>query len=321
VEEDGRHSRPGDGQHRDQREEVEAAARALEAGELVTFPTETVYGLAADAADPLAVARVFEAKGRPRFNPLIAHVPGLAAAQRIAALDERALKLAEAFWPGPLTLVAPLADASAVCDLARAGLDTVAVRVPGHTLARALLARFGRPVVAPSANRSGRPSPTNYADAREETGNLAAAGLDGGPCTVGLESTVVSVLDGQPRLLRPGSVTRAQIEALIGPLAEAEADAKRSPGRLALHYAPDAPVRINAQAPEPGEAFLAFGPSDSPFNLSPTGDLAEAAANLFAMLRAADRTRPVAIAVASIPDDGLGEAINDRLKRAAGFVG
>lgn len=267
------------------------------------------------------MGRVFEAKGRPRFNPLISHVPDLEAARRIAVLDDRALTLAEVFWPGPLTLVAPLADATAVCDLARAGLDTVAVRVPRHPLARALLTRFGRPVVAPSANRSGRPSPTTYADAREETGDRTTAGLDGGPCTVGLESTVVSVLDGQPRLLRPGSVTRAQIEALIGPLAEAEADAKRSPGRLALHYAPDAPVRINADGAAPGEAFLAFGPSDSPFNLSPTRDLTEAAANLFAMLRAADRTRPAAIAVAQIPDEGLGEAINDRLKRAAGFVG
>ncbi|RYF93194.1 MAG: translation factor Sua5, partial [Caulobacteraceae bacterium] len=165
------------------------------------------------------------------------------------------------------------------------------------------------------------PSPTTYADAREETGDRAAAGLDGGPCQVGLESTVVSVLGGPPRLLRPGAVTRTQIEALIGPLAEAEADAKRSPGRMALHYAPDAPVRLNAAGPEAGEAFLAFGPSDSPFNLSPARDLAEAAANLFAMLRAADRTGPLAIAVAPIPDSGLGEAINDRLKRAAGFIG
>ncbi len=297
---------------------------ALASGRLVTFPTETVYGLAADAADPLAVARVFEAKGRPRFNPLIAHVADLAAARKVARLDDRALALAEAFWPGPLTLVAPLLDASAVCDLARAGLDTVAIRVPGHPLARALLAKFGRPVVAPSANRSGRPSPTTYADAVEETGDKAAACLDGGPCEVGLESTVVAVLDGPPRLLRPGAVTRAQIEALIGPLAEAEDDARRSPGRMALHYAPDAPVRINAAGPEAGEAFLAFGPwpaGEGVFNLSPAGDLAEAAANLFAMLRAADRTRPSAIAVASIPGDGLGEAINDRLKRAAGYVG
>jgi len=267
------------------------------------------------------VARVFEAKGRPRFNPLIAHVADLESARRIARLDERALALAGAFWPGPLTLVAPLRDAAAVCDLARAGLDTVALRVPDHPLARALLAAFGRPVVAPSANRSGRPSPTTFADALEETGAAAAAALDGGPCLVGLESTVVSVLDGPPRLLRPGAVTRAQIEALIGPLAEAQADAKRSPGRLALHYAPDAPVRLDADGPHPGEAFLAFGPSDSPFNLSPTRDLAEAAANLFAMLRGADRTRPTAIAVAPIPDQGLGEAINDRLKRASGYVG
>jgi L-threonylcarbamoyladenylate synthase len=301
---------------------VEDAVRALREGGLVILPTETVYGLAADAGDPLAVARIFEAKGRPRFNPLISHVADLAAAQRIAHLDDRALTLAKAFWPGPLTLVAPLKDAAAVCDLARAGLDTVAVRVPGHPLALALLARFGGPVVAPSANRSGRPSPTTYADAVEETGDKAAAGLDGGPCQVGLESTVVAVLGGRPRLLRPGAVTRAQIEALIGPLAEAEDDAKRSPGRLALHYAPDAPVRLNADGAGEGEVYLAFGPSgEQTFNLSPSGDLAEAAANLFAMLRAADRMKPSAIAVAPIPAEGLGEAINDRLKRAAGYVG
>jgi len=323
VEEDRRHSGPGDGDRSGDRQagEIDAAVRALNDGRLVILPTETVYGLAADAADPLAVARVFEAKGRPRFNPLIAHVADLAAAERIAHLDDRALKLAQAFWPGPLTLVAPLRDLTAVCDLARAGLDTVALRVPDHAMARALLTAFGRPLVAPSANRSGRPSPTTYADAVEETGDKAAAALDGGPCQVGLESTVVSVLDGPARLLRPGAVTRVQIEALIGPLADAEADAKRSPGRLALHYAPDAPVRLNATGANPGEAFLAFGPSDSPFNLSRGSDLAEAAANLFAMLRAADRTKPTAIAVAPIPDEGLGEAINDRLTRASGYVG
>ena len=281
-----------------------------------------MYGLAADAGNPLAVAAVYAAKGRPSFNPLIALVANLEAARRVAALDERAERLARAFWPGPLTIVAPVAEAAAVCDLARAGLDTVAVRVPGHPVARALLEAFGGPVVAPSANRSGRPSPTTFADAVEETGPSAAAALDGGPCAVGLESTVVAILPGAPpRLLRPGAVTRAQIEALIGPLAEADGDAKRSPGRLALHYAPDAPVRINVTRPEHGEAVLAFGPHDSPFNLSPTGDLVEAAANLFALLRAADRTKPVAIAVAPIPVEGLGEAINDRLKRAAGFVG
>lgn len=288
------------------------------------LPTETVYGLGADAANPAAVAAIFEAKGRPRFNPLIAHVADLETAARIAVLDERAMVLARAFWPGPLTLVAPIRDAGAVCDLARAGLDTVAIRVPAHPLARAVLAAFGGPVVAPSANRSGRPSPTTYADAFAETGAACAATLDGGPCEVGLESTVVAVLDGPPRLLRPGAVTRAQLEAVVGPLAEAENDAKRSPGRMALHYAPDAPVRINAVAPEAGEAFLAFGPwpdGEGVFHLSPSGSLAEAAANLFSYLRAADRTKPVGIAVAAIPGEGLGEAINDRLRRAAGFVG
>ena len=298
--------------------------RALATGHLVLLPTETVYGLGADAANPSAVAAIFDAKGRPRFNPLIAHVADLQTAARIAVLDERALALAKAFWPGPLTLVAPIRDAAAVCDLARAGLDTVAIRVPAHPLSRAVLAAFGGPVVAPSANRSGRPSPTTYADAFGETGDKAAVALDGGPCEVGLESTVVAVLAGPPRLLRPGAVTRAQLEAVVGPLAEAENDAKRSPGRMALHYAPDAPVRINAQTPKPGEAFLAFGPwpaGEGVFNLSPVGDLAEAAANLFSYLRAADRTKPVGIAVAAIPDEGLGEAINDRLRRAAGFVG
>ena len=268
------------------------------------------------------MAAVYAAKGRPGFNPLIAHVADLAAARQVAVLDARAEALAAAFWPGPLTIVAPVRDEAAVCDLARAGLDTVAVRVPGHPLSQALLTAFGGPLVAPSANRSGRPSPTTHADAVEETGPAAMEALDGGPCKVGLESTVVALLPGAPaRLLRPGSVTRAQIEVVIGALAEAAADAKRSPGRMALHYAPDAPVRINADAPRSGEAFLAFGPSDSLFNLSRAGDLVEAAANLFAMLRAADRTKPVAIAVAPIPAEGLGEAINDRLRRAAGFVG
>jgi len=299
--------------------DIAAAVDALGAGKLVILPTETVYGLAADASDPLAVAAIFEAKGRPRFNPLIAHVADLDQAEEVAVFDDRARQLADAFWPGPLTLVLPIRDAGAVCDLARAGLDTVAVRAPGHPLARAVLFAFGRPVVAPSANRSGRPSPTTFADAVEETGDFAEAALNGGPCEIGLESTVVALID-QPRLLRPGSVTRDQIEAVIGPLADAEADAKRSPGRLALHYAPDAPVRLNAEAPREGEVFLAFG-APGPFSLSETGDLREAAANLFRRLREADRTRPAGIAVAPIPDEGLGEAINDRLRRATGFVG
>nr|WP_295107741.1 L-threonylcarbamoyladenylate synthase [uncultured Caulobacter sp.] len=322
---DGRNRGEGEGRLLDHRqEEITAAADALRAGGLVLLPTETVYGLGADASNPAAVAAIFEAKGRPRFNPLIAHVADLETAARIADLDERAYALAREFWPGPLTIVAPIKNTSAVCDLARAGLDTVAIRVPGHPVSHAVLEAFGGAVVAPSANRSGRPSPTTYADAVSETGDKAAAALDGGPCAVGLESTVVSVLDGQPRLLRPGAVTRVQLQQIVGPLAEADDDAKRSPGRLALHYAPDAPVRINAKAPEAGEAYLAFGDwpeSAQVFNLSPSGDLAEAAANLFAYLRAADRIRPSAIAVAPIPEDGLGEAINDRLRRAAGFVG
>jgi L-threonylcarbamoyladenylate synthase len=301
--------------------EIAAAAGALRAGRLVILPTETVYGLAADAANARAVAAVYVAKGRPSFNPLIAHVADLAAAQRVARFDDRALALAEQFWPGPLTLVLPVADGTAVSDLARAGLDTVAVRVPAHPTARGLLAAFGGPVVAPSANRSGRPSPTTFQDAVEETGAAAGAALDGGACAVGLESTVVALLD-QPRLLRPGAVTRAELEAVVGPLSEAEADAKRSPGRLARHYAPKSPVRLEAVSPRPGEAWLSFGPGGrGRWNLSPTGDLAEAAANLFAYLRAADRTEPAAIAVAPIPEEGLGEAINDRLRRAAGFVG
>jgi L-threonylcarbamoyladenylate synthase len=302
--------------------EIEGAAAALRAGGLVILPTETVYGLAADAGDARAVAAVYAAKGRPAFNPLIAHVSDVAMARRIARFDDRAERLAAAFWPGPLTLVLPIADAAAVCDLARAGLDTVAVRAPAHPLAHALLGAFSGPLVAPSANRSGRPSPTTFADAVEETGAAAAVALDGGPCQIGLESTVVALLD-EARLLRPGSVTRAQIEALIGPLSEAEADAKRSPGRLARHYAPNLPLRLNVTEPRADEVWLGFGAIGlpEPLNLSPDGDLAEAAANLFAYLRAADRSTAAGIAVAPIPDEGLGEAINDRLRRAAGFVG
>jgi len=303
---------------------LEVAAQALSDGGLILLPTETVYGLAADASNPLAVAAIYRAKGRPSFNPLIAHVPDLEAAQAIAVLGERALMLAHAFWPGPLTLVAPIRAPELVCDLARAGLDTVAVRVPGHDLARAVLRAFGKPLVAPSANRSGRPSPTNLTDALEETGFAVAAALDGGACTVGLESTVVAVLGGQLRLLRPGAVTRAQIEAVAGPLSEDRhgSQAHRSPGRLALHYAPDAPLRLNVTQALSGEIFLGFGTVGAgPLNLSPSSDLAEAAANLFTFLRAADRLKPCAIAVAPIPQEGLGEAINDRLNRAAGFVG
>jgi len=289
----------------------------------VILPTETVYGLAADAGNADAVARIFEAKGRPRFNPLIAHVADAGAAEAIAVFDEAARTLAATFWPGPLTIVAPVRPGDRVCDLARAGLDSVAVRVPGHPVALAVLQAFGGPVVAPSANRSGRPSPTTFADAVEETGASAAAALDGGPCAVGVESTVVSVLDGRVALLRPGAVTRDQIEALIGPLADSD-HGHRSPGRLTTHYAPDAPVRIDAlDGPRPGEILLGFGPGsgDPRWSLSVSGDPREAAANLFRLLREADREHPLGIAVAPVPMTGLGEAINDRLRRAAGFVG
>ena len=303
--------------------DVAAAATALLAGGLVIMPTETVYGLAARAADPAAVARLFEAKGRPRFNPLIAHVNDMVAARGIAVLDGRAEALIAAFWPGPLTVVAPYRPGPAVCDLARAGLGTVALRSPAHPVARALLAAVCEPLVAPSANRSGRPSPTTFTSATAETGDSAAVALDGGPCAIGLESTVVSLLDGPARLLRPGSVTRAEIERIIGSLAEAEADAGRSPGNLARHYAPDAPIRLGIIEPLENEVYLAFGPTgaDPTFNLSTSGDLREAAANLFAFLRRADTLSPASIAVAPIPFEGLGEAINDRLARAAGKVG
>jgi L-threonylcarbamoyladenylate synthase len=294
---------------------VGRAATALRDGELILLPTETVYGLGADAGNAEAVAKVFEAKGRPRFNPLISHVADLAAAERIAVFDDRARRLAEAFWPGPMTLVLPARPDGGVCDLARAGLDSVAVRMPGHELARRVLAAFGGAVVAPSANRSGRPSPTTFADAVEETGHA-------GPCAVGLESTVVSVLDGRVAVLRPGAVTRADIETVAGPLDET-ADAHRSPGRTALHYAPDAPVRIETTEAGPDEILLGFGPGvgEQRWSLSPTGDLREAAANLFRLLREADRERPAGIVVAPVPREGLGEAIFDRLRRAAGHVG
>jgi L-threonylcarbamoyladenylate synthase len=301
---------------------VACAVAALKAGELLILPTETVYGLAADAGNAEAVAKIFEAKGRPRFNPLISHVSDAVAAERIAVFDDAARRLAAAFWPGPLTIVAPCRDTAAVSDLARAGLDSIAVRVPGHAKARAVLDAFGGPVVAPSANRSGRPSPTIFADAMEETGTFASAAVDGGPCAVGVESTVVSVLDGRVSLLRPGSVTREEIEALIGPL-DGAGEGHRSPGRLTRHYAPVSPVRLDATSAADGEILLGFGPGqgEARWSLSPSGDLREAAANLFRRLREADREGPVSIAVSTIPSLGLGEAINDRLKRAAGFVG
>ena len=298
------------------------AGQALATGDLILLPTETVYGLGADASNAEAVAAIFAAKGRPKFNPLISHVVDAGAGAKIGELGPLGRALADAFWPGPFTLITPILDTRSVCDLARAGLDSVAIRVPAHSVAREVLAAFGGPVVAPSANRSGRPSPTTFTDAVEETGFAAAAAVDGGPCQVGLESTVVSVLGGRVALLRPGAITRSEIEAVVGAIEEG-IEGHRSPGRLTLHYAPDAPVRIEAKQARDGEILLGFGPEagEPRWSLSPSGDLREAAAKLFRLLREADRTRPTGIAVSPIPTTGLGEAINDRLRRAAGFVG
>ncbi|MFT4091229.1 MAG: L-threonylcarbamoyladenylate synthase [Asticcacaulis sp.] len=302
---------------------IAQAVEALEQGQLIHLPTETVYGLGARADDPQAVAKVFEAKGRPRFNPLIVHVADVAQAEEVAVFDERAHRLAEAFWPGPLTLVMPVKDANRVCDLARAGLDSVAVRIPAHPLAQEILRQFGGGVVAPSANRSGRPSPTRFKDAVDETGDFVAATVDGGDCQMGLESTVVSLM-GDARYLRAGLITRADIEAVIGKLADDASEGHRSPGRLTRHYAPDAPVMINVTEPPADCAYIAFGPTEftgAVVQLSQTRDLREAASRLFAALREADALKPVRICVAPVSEEGLGEAINDRLRRAAGFVG
>jgi L-threonylcarbamoyladenylate synthase len=301
---------------------VKEAARSLAAGGLVAFPTETVYGLGADAGNGEAVARLYAAKGRPRFNPLIAHVGDLAAARRQAIFNEAAEQLAAAFWPGPLTLVLPKAPGCTVADLALAGLDTVAVRMPAHHVARDLLMAFDKPIVAPSANRSGHVSPTGAAHVLADLRGRIDLIVDGGPCQVGLESTIVSLV-GPPALLRPGGLPRADIERVLGTaLAEApRGDAPVAPGMLASHYAPKAQLRLDAEAARPGEALLAFGPVDNPppgmLNLSPRGDLIEAAANLFSHLRALDRGGANIIAVMKVPHAGLGEAINDRLRRAA----
>ncbi|MCC7276006.1 MAG: threonylcarbamoyl-AMP synthase [Alphaproteobacteria bacterium] len=306
-------------------EALAEAVRLLRAGALVAFPTETVYGLGGDATDDRVVAAIFAAKGRPRFNPLIAHVPDVAAADRIAVLDARSRVLARRFWPGPLTLVLPRRPAGGVSLLATAGLDTVAVRVPDHPVALALLAAVDRPVAAPSANRSGRVSPTTAAHVAEGLGDRVALVLDGGPCRIGVESTVLDLTGPEPALLRPGGLARGTIEAALGgPLATAAPDPARpaAPGQLASHYAPVRPVRLGARTVAADEALLAFGPrppegAAATLNLSPSGDLAEAAANLFAHLRRLDGAAVRAIAVMEIPEYGLGEAINDRLRRAA----
>lgn len=294
---------------------IARAAAALRAGQLAAFPTETVYGLGADAANGAAVAAIFAAKGRPRFNPLIVHLPDAAAASRHAALPDAARALAGAFWPGPLTLVAPRKAGSPLSLLVSAGLDTVALRVPAHPVAAALLAAAGCPIAAPSANVSGHVSPTTAGHVAEGLGGSVALILDGGPTPLGLESTVIGFDGNTPILLRPGAIARAEIEAVAGPLSAPDG-AIRSPGQLQSHYAPHAPLRRNAMDARADEVLLGFGDVACAMNLSPRGDLKEAAANLFAMLRALDRLgRP--IAVSPIPPDGLGEAINDRLARAA----
>ncbi len=299
---------------------IERAAAILRHGRLVGMPTETVYGLAGDAASPVAVARIFAAKGRPRFNPLISHVASLQLAEAEGVLDERATALAEAFWPGPLTLVVPVAPTARTCELARAGLGTIALRIPGHPVAQALLEAFGGPVSAPSANPSGRLSPTRPEDVARELGAEVAMVLDGGHCAAGIESTIVSLLPGDPpRLLRPGAIARAPIEALVGSLAEPDREAVTAPGQLASHYAPRAALRLEAAQAREGETLLGFGPDAPPdaANLSASGDTVEAAANLYRMLRELDATGVETIAVMPIPEEGLGEAVNDRLRRAA----
>ncbi len=299
---------------------IAEAARIIRGGGLVAFPTETVYGLGADATQGQALARIFEAKGRPRFNPLIVHVADLEAALGLAVFDEKALALGRHFWPGPLSLVVPLAHARhRISELVTAGLDTVAIRIPAHPVAQELLAAAAVPIAAPSANKSGRMSPTRAAHVETDFGREVDVILDGGSSDAGLESTIVT-LSPQPTLLRPGAIAREDIEAVLGcRLAHFRQGKVQSPGQLLSHYAPRAPLRLNALDALPGEALLGFGPHapETALNLSPAGDLREAAANLFAYLRVLDALEPSGIAVMPIPERGLGEAINDRLRRAS----
>ncbi len=302
--------------------DIETAAELLRSGKLVAFPTETVYGLAADATDDAAVAAIYAAKGRPRFNPLIVHVAEPAELDEQVIWSPLARALAERFWPGPLTLVLPRRPESKVSLLCSAGLDSLAVRIPGHELAQSLLRETGRPLAAPSANRSGKVSPTRAEHVRQDLGEAVALVLDGGPCRVGLESSVLDLSQERPRLLRVGGLARDELEALSGPLSPASDESvPRSPGQLSSHYAPGLPLRLNAAQAEADEALLAFGPAlpgaAASETLSERRDLVEAAANLFATLRRLDRPGLKAIAVMPIPEEGLGEAINDRLRRAA----
>jgi L-threonylcarbamoyladenylate synthase len=303
-------------------EGIAEAADILRRGGLAAFPTETVYGLAGDATSDAAAARIYAAKGRPSYNPLIAHVGNLEAALKQGIFSEEALRLAKAFWPGPLTLVVPLAPSATICPAARAGQPTVALRVPVHPVARALISAAGRPLAAPSANRSGRVSPVTAAHVAEDLGDAIDLILDGGPCPVGVESTVVACVEGAPRLLRPGGITRDSIEAVLGRrLAGPGGGPLASPGMLASHYAPRARLRLEATKLDADEAGLdfggIFGAHKNVLDLSPERDLEQAAANLFAYLRKLDALGLPRIAAAPIPHEGLGEAINDRLARAA----
>jgi len=299
---------------------IAAAARLLAAEELVAFPTETVYGLGGDARSDRAVARIYEAKGRPSFNPLIVHLPDLAAVEAIAEVGSKARLLAQAFWPGPLTLVLPLRPEAGISPLVTAGLSTVAVRVPAHPLAQRLLRAFGGPLAAPSANPSGRVSPTRAGHVLEGLAGRIAAVLDGGACAVGLESTII-LADPEPVLLRPGGLPVEVAEAALGePLATGgDAGKPTAPGQLVSHYAPEAMVRLNATEARAGEVLVGFGVVKGALSLSATGDLVEAAARLFGTLREADQLAGPGgrIAFAPVPETGLGRAINDRLRRAA----
>ena len=292
------------------------AAELLCGGSLVAFPTETVYGLGADASDDHAVARIFAAKNRPQFNPLIVHLPDLDAAREIAEFNDTAMRLAQAFWPGALTLVLPLKPDAGIAPLVSAGLPSIAIRLPDHPLAQRLLKRTQRPIAAPSANPSGKISPTTADHVREGLTGQIEAILDGGPCPVGVESTIIGFTDA-PTLLRPGGLPAEAIQACLGtPLLHHIPDTPNAPGQLASHYAPNARIRLNATNPLPDEALLGFGKVQATLNLSPSEDLIEAAANLFGHLHQLDKTA-AKIAVSPIPDHGLGRAINDRLTRAA----
>ena len=297
------------------------AAQTIQAGGLVAFPTETVYGLGADATNDDAVACVFDAKERPYFNPLIIHFSDQVSLASTVVFNEQARKLAWAFWPGALTVVLPRISNCPVSLLASAGLETLAVRIPNHPLAHALITAAGTPIAAPSANRSGEISPSAAEHVLQSLGDKVDIILDGGPCKVGIESTVIDLSSSTPTLLRPGGIAREDLEKVIGPivLSDGSKNKIRSPGMLERHYAPSIPLRLNAQTASPGEAFLAFGSTVSAHhvNLSRMGDLKEAAANLFAMLRMLDQSNFKGIAVMKIPATGLGVAINDRLKRAA----